>query len=153
MREWLGGLDLLIQSEGRIWESVRHKRDSGPVDLRRCGVHMPTSYSSRVSISLLVQEEVLRHIPRYHNPKQRSRAPYAPHASTTVTYRILNSNEAKICRRGDTVYTFLYMLAYVGTRPLGTSKRSSSTRQTRAIFSRKRLRPSRKDRLHPDVVI
>ena len=101
-----------------------------------------------VSISLPVQELVLRRIPRYRNPKQRSRAPHAPHASTTVTYRILevlplcvNLNESKICRTGDNVYIFLYMLAYVGIRPLGTPKASSSTCQTRAIFSRKRFRP------------
>ena len=144
---WLGGLDS-IQSEGRIWEPVRHKEDSGPPVLRRTGVHVATSRSSRASISLPVQEEVLRRIPRYRNPKQRSRAPHAPHASTTVTHRILevlplclNLNESKICRTGDTIYIFLYMLAYVRIRPLGTPKGSSSTRQTRAILSRKRLQP------------
>ena len=101
-----------------------------------------------IQFSLPVQELELRRIPQYRNPKQRSRAPHAPHASTTVTYRIfevlplcLKLNESKICCTGDTAYIFLYKLAYVGIRPLGTPKASSSTRQTRAIFSRKRLRP------------
>ena len=144
---WLRGLDL-IPREGRIWEPVRHKGDPSPPVLRRAGVHVATSFSSRGSISLPVQELVLRHIPRQRVPKQRSRGTHAPHASTTVTYRILevsplclNLNESKICRTGDTVYIFLYMLAYVGIRPFGTPKASPSTRQTSAIFSRKRLRP------------
>ena len=126
---------------------MRHKGDSSPAVLRRTGVHEATSLSSRGSISLPVQELVLRRIPRYRNPKQHSRATHAPHASTTVTYRILevlplclNLNESKICRTEDTVHIFLYMLAYVGIRPFGTPKASPSTRKTRTIFSRKRLR-------------
>ena len=102
----------------------------------------------------------LRRTPRYHNPKQRSRAPHAPHAFTTVTYRILkvlplclNLNESKICRTGDTVYIFLYTLAYVGIRPLGTPKASSSTRQTRAISLENVCSRSRQDRLQLDVVM
>ena len=100
VRVWLGGLEVMW-SAGRIWEPVRHKEDLGPAVLRRCGVHVATSWSSRASTSLLVQKEVLHRIPRYRNPKQRSRAPHAPHASTTLTYRILevlplcpNLNEA-----------------------------------------------------------
>ena len=59
-----------------------------------------------------------------------------------------------MCRTGDTVYIFLYMLVYVEIRSPGTPKGSSSIRQTRAIFSRKRLRQRQKgDILHPDVVI
>ena len=60
----------------------------------------------------------MRRIPRYHNPKQRLRGTHPPHASTTVTYHILevlplclNLNESKICRTGDIVYIFLYIYA------------------------------------------
>ena len=98
----------------------------------------------------------MRRIPRYHNPKQRSRAPHAPQASTTVTHCFLemlplclNLNEPQTCL----VCIFLYMLVYVEIRPLGTPKGSSSTHLTRAIFSQKRLRSLERDRLYPDVVI
>ena len=90
---------------------MRHEGDSSPAVLRRTVVHVATSLSSRGSNSLPVQELVWRRIPRYRNPKQRSRGTHAPHASTTVTYRILvlplclNLNESKLCRTGDT-FTF-----------------------------------------------
>ena len=80
----------------------------------------------------LVQEEVLRRISQYRNPKQRPRVPHVPQASTSATHRILkvlslclSLNESQICRTGDTVYIFLYMQAYVKSRPLGTLKGSS----------------------------
>ena len=127
---------------------MRHKEDSNPAVLNRTGVHVATSWSSRGSISLPVQELVLRRIPRYRNPKLPSRGTHPPLASTTMIRRVLevlplclNLNESKICRTGNTVYIFLYMLADVGIRPLNTPKASSSKRQTRAIFSRKYLRP------------
>ena len=111
-------------------------------------VHVASGRSSRASISLLVQEDVLRRIPQCRNPKQRSRVPNVPQAPTTVTHRIvellplcLNLNEPQICRTRDSVYIFLYIKAYVEIRPLGTPKGSSSTHQSRAIFSRLTLAP------------
>ena len=84
------------------------------------------------------------------SPGTKSSYPRPPQSlnPSTGTYCIrevlplcLNSNGAKLCRTGDTVYIFLCIRAYVRIRPLGTLKGSSLTRQTRAVFSRKRLRP------------
>ena len=131
------------------------KPSSGPFE-GCCCIH--TTYITFKKIP--IQELVLRRIQRYRNPKQRSQETHAPHASTTVTHRILgvlplclNLNESKICRTGDTVYIFCICrltLEFGHSAPRRRPLRRVKPRQ----FSPENVCGwTWPDRLHPDVVI